>query len=131
MWPPPMTIMPSWMGHPADLFERWNGTDSRGGGNHVEKTLDIENSIMQSSSWRDVRMTNFDREDGTTRDDLVQRVALMEEMIAEGRQSTARFGWFFVMWGLVYFAATGWDLFLPFKYWAWPVCVAVAIAVGV
>jgi hypothetical protein len=73
----------------------------------------------------------MEREDGTTRDELVERVALMEEMIAEGRQSTARFGWIFVMWGLVYFAAVGWVLFLPFKYWAWPVCVAIAIATSI
>jgi hypothetical protein len=76
-------------------------------------------------------MTNYEQEDGTTRDDLVQRVALMEAMIAEGRQSTARYGWVFVMWGLVYFAAVGWVVFLPFKVWAWPVCVAVAIATSV
>ena len=34
-------------------------------------------------------MTHGEQEDGTTRDDLMQRVALTEEMIAEGRQSTA------------------------------------------
>jgi hypothetical protein len=73
-------------------------------------------------------MANFEAEDGTTRDELMQRVALMEAMIAEGRQSTARFGWIFVMWGVVYFAAVGWVLFLPYKYWAWPVCVGAAIA---
>ena len=76
-------------------------------------------------------MANFEAEDGTTRDELVQRVALMEAMIAEGRKSTARFGWIFVMWGLVYFAAIAWCVYLPFKIWAWPVCVAVAIATSI
>ena len=76
-------------------------------------------------------MTNMEREDGTTRDDLVQRVALMEAMIAEGRRSTARWGWVFVMWGLIYFAAMAWVVFLPFKEWAWPVCVAFGIVVSV
>jgi hypothetical protein len=75
-------------------------------------------------------MTNIEREDGTTRDDLVQRVALMEEMIAEGRQSTARFGWIFVMWGLTYFAAMAWCIYLPFKDWAWPVCICATIAIN-
>ena len=50
----------------------------------------------------------MEREDGTTREELVQRVALMEEMIAEGRRITARYGWIFVLWGLTYFAAIGW-----------------------
>jgi len=76
-------------------------------------------------------MTNFESDGGTTRDDLVQRVALMEAMIAEGRRSTARFGWIFVMWGLVYFAAIGWSYYLPYKYWAWPVCAGVAILAGI
>ena len=31
-------------------------------------------------------MAEFEREDGVTRNDLVQRVALMEAMIAEGRR---------------------------------------------
>jgi len=76
-------------------------------------------------------MANFEQEDGTTREELVQRVALMEAMIAEGRQSTARFGWIFVMWGLVYFIAVGWSFYLPYKYWAWPVCVGIAIGAGI
>lgn len=76
-------------------------------------------------------MTDFETDNGTSREELVQRVALMERMIAEGRRSTARFGWIFVMWGLIYFAAMGWVVFLPFKEWAWPVCVAIGILVGI
>ena len=76
-------------------------------------------------------MTNFEPDNGTSRDDLGQRVALMETMIAEGRRNTARFGWIFVMWGLVYFVAIGWSYYLPYKYWAWPVCAAVAILAGI
>jgi hypothetical protein len=73
-------------------------------------------------------MTNFEQDNGTTRDDLVQRLALMEIMIAEGRKSTARFGWIFVMWGVLYFAAVGWTIYLPFAGWAWPVCIAAGVA---
>lgn len=76
-------------------------------------------------------MTNQETDNGTTRDDLVQRLALMEQMIAEGRKSTARFGWIFVMWGIIYFVAMGWVVLLPFKQWAWPVCVTVGILAGI
>jgi hypothetical protein len=72
-------------------------------------------------------MANFETENGATRDDLMQRVALMEAMIAEGRETTARYGWFFLMWGLLYIAAVGWMLFLPFPKLAWPVCIGVGI----
>jgi hypothetical protein len=65
------------------------------------------------------------------RDDLVQRVALMETMIAEGRRSTARYGWVFVMWGAIYLVATAWAVFLPSRNFAWPVCVTIGIAVGI
>ena len=76
-------------------------------------------------------MNSPETDNGTTRDDLLQRVALMETMIAEGRKSTACFGWIFVMWGLIYFVAMGWVVFLPFKDWAWPVCVSVGVLVGI
>jgi hypothetical protein len=75
-------------------------------------------------------MTNSDPGNGTNRNELLQRVELMETMIAEGRQSTARYGWMFVLWGVVYFAAVTWTLFLPIKSWAWPICVVVAIAIS-
>ncbi|HEV2645292.1 MAG TPA: hypothetical protein VGU46_02900 [Acidobacteriaceae bacterium] len=76
-----------------------------------------------------MEMTDMDRNDGTTRDELVQRIALMEAMIAEGRQSTGRAGWIFVMWGVLYFAATGWVCYLPLRNWAWPVCMTTGMVV--
>jgi hypothetical protein len=75
-------------------------------------------------------MTNFEPDNGTSRDELVQRVALMESMIAEGRRTTTRYGWMFLLWGLVYFTAMLWVIFLPFRNWAWPVCVALALVIG-
>ena len=79
---------------------------------------------MQSSSWREEIMANFEAEDGTKRDDLVQRVALMEEMIAAGRRSTLRFGWIFVLWGLIDLAPVGWQLVVPNSRWVmtWSGC---------
>jgi hypothetical protein len=69
-------------------------------------------------------MTNSEPEDGTTRDDLVQRIALMEAMIAEGRRSTTRCGWIFVLWGVVDLAGIGWQLMQPHSYWVWPVTLS-------
>jgi hypothetical protein len=69
-------------------------------------------------------MTNMEREDGTTRDELVQRVALMETMIAEGRRSTARFGWIFLLWGLIDLAGVGWGELQPDFRWVWPITIS-------
>ena len=60
----------------------------------------------------------------------MQRVALMEAMIAEGRQSTARYGWMFVLWGLTYFVAMAWTVYLPLKDCAWPVCIGISVAIS-
>ena len=73
-------------------------------------------------------MTNSEPDNsGTTRDDLLQRIELMEAMIAEGRRSTTRCGWIFLLWGLVDLTAWCWQYFLPHSnfagHWAWPVCL--------
>ena len=70
-------------------------------------------------------MTNFEPDNGTTRDDLLQRVALMETMIAEGRSTTAHYGWIFVLWGLVDLSGMGWQWVQPHSYWVWPVTIGV------
>jgi hypothetical protein len=83
-------------------------------------------------------MTNGEADGGGgMRDDLVQRIALMETMIAEGRRSTMRYAWVFILWGLVDLAAMAWQFFEPHSHWvgmwAWPVCLvagAVATVVG-
>jgi hypothetical protein len=69
-------------------------------------------------------MNSPETDNGTTRDDLLQRVALMETMIAEGRRNTGRFGWIFVLWGLVCLSAIGVGYFLPRSYWVWPIIIA-------
>ncbi len=75
-------------------------------------------------------MADFDRDTGSTRDELLQRVALMETMIAEGRCTTQRYGWVFVAWGLCYIIASLWAGMGPHGVWAWPACLTVTI-VGV
>ena len=74
-------------------------------------------------------MAEFEREDGVTRDELVQRVALMEAMIAEGRQYTGRNAWIFVLWGLVDLTAWAWQNYSPHfgGPWAWPICLAAGV----
>ena len=71
-------------------------------------------------------MTNSESDSGTTRDDLVQRLALMEAMIAEGRRSTARFGWIFVFWGVADLVGVGWEQLQPDFRWVWPITIASA-----
>ena len=72
-------------------------------------------------------MTDFENSNSTDRDELLQRVALMETMIAEGRASTGRYGWIFVAWGVCYISAVLWGSFGPHPFWAWPVCLAITI----
>jgi hypothetical protein len=75
--------------------------------------------------------TNSDPDNGTSRDDLVQRIQLMEAMIAEGRSTTTRCGWIFVLWGLVDLAPIGWQLAEPnsrwVSQWCWPICLSVGV----
>lgn len=57
--------------------------------------------------------------------DLAERVELIEQMIAEGRRTTGRWGWVFVLWGVAYLVATGWASF-GHSNAAWPVTMTVA-----
>jgi hypothetical protein len=76
-------------------------------------------------------MTNPEPDNGITRNDLLQRLELMETMIAEGRRFTARCGWIFVLWGLVDLAAMTWLYLKPHSNWAglhaWPVCLIAGV----
>jgi hypothetical protein len=78
-------------------------------------------------------MTNPEPDNGKTRDELVQRIALMETMIAEGRKSTVRYGWIFVLWGLIDLAPVGWQLVVPHSRWvmnwSWPIAIACGVAI--
>jgi hypothetical protein len=76
-------------------------------------------------------MSETKEQSGASREELVQRLEMVEQVIAEGRQATCRYGWAFVMWGTVYVAAIGWQwLNLPLREWAWAVCVTAAIVIG-
>jgi hypothetical protein len=61
--------------------------------------------------------------------ELTARLKLIENMIAEGRRSTRRWGWTFVLWGVAYLVATAWAMWG--KSWlAWPVTMVAAAVVS-
>lgn len=79
-------------------------------------------------------MSDFDKDNGTDRAELMQRIELMECMIAEGRQSIMRCGWIFILWGLIDCVGYGWDYFAPpalVGRWTWPVCLAAGAVITV
>src|SRR5579863_7735694 len=47
-------------------------------------------------------------QDQVNTQDLNERFALVESMIAEGRRSTESWGWVFLLWGVAYSVAIGW-----------------------
>lgn len=64
---------------------------------------------------------------GSNRNDLLQRLELMETMIAEGRRATGRFGWIFVLWGLVDLAGMGFEWEFPGHVLTWPVTISAGM----
>ncbi len=60
-------------------------------------------------------MTNFE-----SRQELNDRLSLIETMIAEGRQTTESWGWTFVLWGIAYYVAIVWATW-GHSNLAWPV----------
>ncbi len=62
--------------------------------------------------------------------ELLQRLELVERMVAEGRRSTERWGWVFLLWGIGPLTAMFWVAALPYKAWAWPVVMALCLVVN-
>lgn len=69
-------------------------------------------------------------QDETTAQDLKDRLALIEAMIAEGRQTTESWGSTFVLWGIAFYAAIAWTAWGQ-GAWAWPITMAIAVVVTV
>jgi hypothetical protein len=59
------------------------------------------------------------------RQELHDRLNLIESMIAEGRRKTESWGWTFVLWGVAYYVAIFWAA-LGHSAWAWPVTMILA-----
>ena len=71
-------------------------------------------------------MTEF-----TDRQELNERLSLIENMIAEGRQITERWGWTFVLWGVALYTAIAWSS-RGYAAIAWPVTmIAAGVLTGV
>jgi hypothetical protein len=72
-------------------------------------------------------MTAFEQESTGNRAELLQRIELMESMIAEGRTATVGSGWIFMLWGVVCLLPFAWQILAPNSHfaskWAWPVCL--------
>jgi len=74
-------------------------------------------------------LPNPDPESTPSADDLLQRLELMEAMIAEGRGFTTHNAWIFVLWGLVDLVAWSWQNLVHTQFagaWAWPICSSPA-----
>lgn len=61
--------------------------------------------------------------------ELRERLGLIESMIAEGRRTTERWGWAFVLWGVVYCGAIAWSALIH-NGWPWLVCVTIGLIVS-
>ena len=66
--------------------------------------------------------------DDTTKQELTERLSIIETMIAEGRRNTQSWGWAFVLWGVVYYLAIAWSAW-GHTVWAWPTTILIAIIV--
>jgi len=64
------------------------------------------------------------------RKEMLDRLKLIESMIAEGRRSTQRWGWSFLLWGIGPLFAMRWAAHWPHPGWAWPVTMGVCIVVN-
>ena len=73
--------------------------------------------------------SNLNPESSPTRDDIVSRLDLIEAMIAEGRQATARRGWIFVLWGFIILLGLGVEWTHPGHVWNWPVVISLGWAI--
>lgn len=60
--------------------------------------------------------------------DLKDRLSLIESMIAEGRRTTGRYGWTFMLWGVAYYVAIAWSTLAHYGL-AWPITMVAAVLV--
>jgi|SRR5579871_5336492 len=70
----------------------------------------------------------------TSAQDVQARLALIEQMIVEGRRSTESWGWTFVLWGVLFYIAIAWTAWKPSPL-AWPVTMVsgllLTLAIGI
>src|SRR6202035_4299395 len=64
-------------------------------------------------------------QDDTTEQDLKESLSIIQRMIAEGRRTTERWGWTFVLWGVAFYLAFAWSAW-SHSVWAWPATMLIA-----
>ena len=69
--------------------------------------------------------------DQMSTEDLNERLALIEGMIAEGRRDTANWAWCFVLWGAAFYIAMAWAAWGARGALSWPVTMMAASAITV
>jgi hypothetical protein len=69
-------------------------------------------------------------QDDNTEQDLKESLSIIQRMIAEGRRTTERSGWTFVLWGVAFYLAFAWSAW-SHSGWAWPATMSIAAIVTV
>jgi hypothetical protein len=62
--------------------------------------------------------------------EILERLKLIETMMAEGRRTTERWGWSFLLWGIGPLIAMRWETHWPHAEWAWSVVIILCILVN-
>ena len=64
------------------------------------------------------------------REEILGRLELIDRMASEGRQTTQRWGWVFVLWGFGPLAGMWWESYGPHPEWAWPLILLICVLVN-
>jgi hypothetical protein len=62
--------------------------------------------------------------------EMLDRLKLIETMIAEGKRTTERWGWSFLLWGIGPLIAMLWAAQWQHADWAWPVTMGLCIIIN-
>ncbi|HWZ11540.1 MAG TPA: hypothetical protein VNX22_00210 [Acidobacteriaceae bacterium] len=65
----------------------------------------------------------------SNRAELLERLTVLEQMVNEGRRSTEKWGWIFILWGIAPLTALYWQIHWPHPDWSWPVMMTLAAAI--
>ena len=62
--------------------------------------------------------------------EIINRLTVIEAMMAEGRRATQRWGWMFVLWGIGPLVGIAWESYGPRPSLAWPVVMGTCLIVN-
>jgi hypothetical protein len=62
--------------------------------------------------------------------EIINRLTVMEAMMAEGRRGTQRWGWMFLLWGIGPLVAIAWEGHWPLPSLAWPIVTGTCVIVN-